>query len=91
METTGELAGLKGLKKTIKAVFIKKGEEICKVMEAGHGATAADQNGAINVYRADDGLIRCEAMKFQQIIEQKSYKTAGPAINWANKWLKLIK
>lgn len=84
----GTLTGLKGTNgQAIECVFIEKGTDIEGVLGDGLAATSAGGNGALNIYKDDEGNIRCEAMRYCQTMEEKIFGHAKPVIKWADKWL----
>lgn len=70
--------------------FLKKPIEIKKVTKT-LAATAAENNGAINIWIDDDGNFRCESMRFFQSLEKQIYDDINDAKTWARKWLSEIK
>jgi hypothetical protein len=90
--TMGQLTNLEGLtKKSIDALFIQKGSDIEVILMNDYAATAANYNGAINIWKDDEGNIRCESMRYFTRLETKIYKKISPAIKWTDKWLIKIK
>jgi hypothetical protein len=88
----GHLVGLEGLSVTeIECEFIQKPSDIRKIIKSGKAATAADDKGAINVWRDDAGMIRCNAMAWLRSIEKRQFKTFPGAEKWVSKWLKKIR
>ncbi len=86
------LKDLEGVsKKEIPCEFIKKPSAIRKLLKSGKAATIADTNGAINIWRDDEGFIRCNVMAWMISIEKKKYKTFKDAEKWISKWQKKIK
>ena len=69
----GVLTGLKGVSKDINCTFFKKAEEVEGILKSNLAATTAGFDGAINVWKDDNGLIRCELMKFFKTIEEKIF------------------
>lgn len=87
----GVLRNLEGIAATeIEAVFIDKPSDITAILVAGKGATTAGDNGAINIWRDDEGYIRCQAMQWLKTVETKRYFTILGAEKWAAKWIQKI-
>lgn len=87
----GNLVGLEGIKrKQIEAVFFRSADELSSIIEEGKGATAAGDNGAINIWKDDTGFIRCEMQRYLRRMDSKIYRTISGAKRWATKWLKQI-
>lgn len=88
----GQLSDLKGTNgESIDTLFVHAGFEIDIVLRNNMAVTAADNNGALNVWKDDEGNIRCEAMRYCRTLEEKTYKTVEQAIKWVDKWLEKIK
>lgn len=87
----GYLSGLKGTDgKNIDCIFIDKGADIESVLGDGLAATTAGDNGAMNVYKDNDGNIRCEIMRYMRTIEEKVFTTTEQAVEWVDEWLPKI-
>jgi hypothetical protein len=84
-----DLPGIKGGR--AKCKFFRLAKEVKPILDSGYAATAADNNGAINVYRDDDGKIRCEAFRFCSLLDEKIFDEYSEAFKWVSKWLKKIK
>lgn len=78
-------------RKSIESLFITKGSDIEVILANEYAATTAGHNGAINVWKDDDGNIRCEVLKHFASIEKKTYSSLSLATIWVNKWIKKIK
>lgn len=87
MKLTG-LAGTNG--NDIECKFINKGKQIEAILNDGIAATSAGDNGAINIWKDDEGFIRCESMRFMISLEKAAFEKMPDAVKWANKWLKKI-
>lgn len=89
----GQLQGLKGIdnNRNVDCLFIKTGKDIEVILNNAYAATAANSNGAINVYNDDYGAIRCEAMRNFATLDEQSFDDMKLAIAWTNKWLRKIK
>jgi hypothetical protein len=86
------LKDLEGLSvKEIECDFINKPSDIRKLLKAGKAATAADVNGALNIWMDDKGFIRCEAMAFMRSLEKRQFKKFKETEKWIAKWLIKIK
>lgn len=86
------LLNLEGVKaKITNCEFFSTPEEMELILKNGVAATTAGDNGAINVYRDDEGAIRCEAMRHLSSIDKKIYQDIEGAKAWSKKWLKKIK
>lgn len=74
----------------ISCLFIDKGIEIDVVLRNGYAATSANNNGCINIWKDDEGNVRCEAARYMRTLESKTYANIKSAIKWADKWVKEI-
>lgn len=87
-----ELIGLTGaqLEKT-PALFIYKPTDIECILKNGYAATAANNNGALNVWEDTDNKIRCERMRSFCVKDSQIFDSWKEAISWTRKALRLIK
>ena len=86
------LNGLKGVKrKDVECLFINEASDVNAILAKGKAATAADRNGAINIWVDDTGRFKCEAMRYMQTVEEKDFSQMSSVTRWAKKWLNLIK
>jgi len=82
------LKNLEGIdQKEIDADFFTERGEIKAILDKGIAATAAGENGAINIWKDRDGRIRCEAMRFCKSIEKEVFDSDKDVQEWADKWL----
>lgn len=88
----GILKGLAGISlDETPCLFIEKASEIEVVLRNGYAATSANNNGALNVWKDDEGKCRCESMRYMVKIESKIYSNISGAMRWTEKWLEKIK
>ena len=89
---TPQLHDLEGIKKKkIACEFFRKPSQIKSILDSGKAATAADENGALNVWKDDDGFFRCTAMRRMMTIDEQRFSNLKDAKQWARKWLEEIK
>ena len=82
------LKNLEGISATkIDADSIRLGKDIKPILDKGIAATAAGDSGALNIWKDDDGWIRCEAMRFRNPIDKKIFDNMEDVEKWADKWL----
>lgn len=89
-----DLRGLKGVKRRkVDGYMIRKADEdyIRSVLENGCACVSAGDNGSINIWKTDAGVIRGEAMRFCFTIESKVFTSYVEVTEWADKWIKKIK
>jgi hypothetical protein len=81
---------LKGLEGTsgeaVKAVFVTKVSKIEKALNEGKAVTCAGNNGALNIWKDDEGFIRCCFMRYQITLDERKYNNIKAAKLWFNKW-----
>lgn len=91
-QNTIKLRGLPGISvDEIDAVYINNPSEINKALGKGLAVTAANYNGAFNIWKDDNGIIRCESIRYCQRLEYKEYSDIKQVEKWAKKWLAKIK
>lgn len=71
--------------------FFTQFRKAVSIMNDGLVASAADNNGAIDVYKDDDGNIQVRVHRHWQVIFENSYVSEELAKPVVNKWLKEIK
>lgn len=77
--------------KEMPCVFIEVAHNLPHVLRKDMAVTAADVNGAINIWYDKDRLIRCERQRYMRRMDEKKYKTMIGAIKWLERALELIK
>lgn len=86
------LKGLEGIKrKKIEAAWIVDVTDISNVLKKGLACTSAGDNGAINIWKDDDGLFRCKAMRYRRTINEQKYRNISDVENWISIWIDAIK
>lgn len=82
------LKNLEGISATkIDADFITTGKEVKSVLDRGIAATAAGNSGAVNIWKDDDGWIRCRAMRWRKPVDKKIFDNMEDVEKWADEWL----
>ena len=88
----GTLRNLKGISvEEIECEFITKLSEIKNILENGKACTTAGDNGAINIWKDDTGLIRCESMAYYRSLDTKEFENLEDVEKWAKKWIRKIR
>ena len=64
--------------------------DIEPTLELGCACTSAGDNGAINVWKDDAGIIRGELMRYCVTIESRSFSNYPEAEKCVSDWLELI-
>jgi hypothetical protein len=86
------LTGLSGTDgKSRECVFVRSVPATLKVLRSGLAATAAGDNGAINVWRDDDGNYRCEFQRFMSVKDSQIFRHLVSVESWLKEWLEKIK
>lgn len=86
-----QLEGLSGVKKRkVDAYFINKTSDIEPTLELGCACTSAGDNGAINVWKTDAGIIRGELMRYCVTVEKKTFANYTEMEKCVNDWLERI-
>lgn len=88
-----ELVDLKGVKKRkTDGYLIKEAEEayIKKTLEKGCACVAAGDNGSMNIWKTDAGVIRGEVMRNWHTLEERSFSDYSEVAEWAAKWIDYI-
>jgi hypothetical protein len=84
----GELIGLPGVKGGIRVCEYFRSISGCRrILRDGLAATAAADNGAINVWRDDEGSYRCEAYRYKLTIAAESFSSFAKVADWLKVWL----
>jgi hypothetical protein len=74
----------------VEAILVRSVPGALKALRNGMAATAADDNGAINVWRTDDGKYRCLSCRHLQTIDYQVFDKAADVAAWTKTWLKKI-
>lgn len=86
------LSGLEGVKKKdVPCQIFTSVSQIKKILDKNEAATTAGGNGAINIYKDDDGFLRGELMRHLRTIDKKIFNSMDELKKWATKWLIEIK
>ena len=86
-----QLEGLTGIKKRkIDAYLINNTSDIEPTLELGYACTSAGDNGVINVWKTDAGIIRGELMRYCVTVEKRTFTSYSEAEKCVNDWLEKI-
>lgn len=86
-----ELEGLPGVKKRkIDAYPINNTSDIEPTLELGCACTSAGDNGAINIWKDDAGIIRGKLMRYCVTVEERTFASYVEAEKCVSYWLKRI-
>lgn len=86
-----ELVGLPNTTGNREAVFFRSAAEAVKAMrQSGCAATAAADNGCLNVWIDDDDQYQCEAQRFMETLDSQVFSTFKDVAAWVKKWLPKI-
>lgn len=82
------LIGLKGITtKETECEWFSKPMQLKRILDSGKAATTAGDNGAINIWKDDEGFIRCEAQRWCRTINERKFSKISEVRTWANEWL----
>lgn len=86
-----QLEGLSGVKRPkVDAYFISNTGDIESTLELGYACTSAGDNGAINVWKTDAGIIRGELMRYCVAVEKRTFVSYAEAEKCVSDWLERI-
>ena len=85
------LIGLPGAKKKLEAVEFKTPAAAVRAIEAGKGAYAHAENGAINVWRDKRGVLRALVLRFHEVSESERFMGYAGLAYWLKPRLKQIR
>lgn len=86
-----QLKGLPGVKRSkVDAYCINNTSDIESTLELGYACTAAGDNGAINVWKDDAGIIRGELMKYCVTVEERTFASYVEVEKYVSDWLERI-
>lgn len=86
-----QLERLPGVKKhKVDAYHINDTSDIEPTLELGCACASAGDNGAINVWKDDAGIIRGELMRYCVTLESRSFSNYQEVEKCVSDWLELI-
>lgn len=86
-----QLERLPGVKRRIiDAYCINNTSDIEPILELGYACTSAGDNGAINVWKDDAGIIRGKLMKYCVTVENRTFASYVEAEKCVSDWLERI-
>lgn len=82
------LIGIEGVEAgEVESVSVRSRTAAIRELRAGAKAvTAAGGEGALNVWRDDNGAFRCEFDRYRTPIDQKTFRFLGPVDDWLREW-----
>jgi phage terminase small subunit len=80
----------------VKAIFtparwVKSGKQAIAAIRAGYAATDAHDDGAMNVWRDDDGKYRAHSLHYMKVLEETRFDTIKEAAVWVDQWMEAQK
>jgi hypothetical protein len=81
------LRGLPGTKRNRKAGFVHSVTAALQALRAKGAATAASDNGALNIWRDDSGAYRCEFMRYRASVDRQIFHRVSDVRRWLKTWL----
>lgn len=86
-----QLDGLPGVKREkTDAYWFKDVNDIEATLELGYACTSAGDNGAINVWKDDAGIIRGKLMRYCVTVEKRTFANYVDAEKCVSDWLERI-
>lgn len=83
---------MKGVKKElVTAYIIMKPSDIDKILSKETPVSAADDNGAFNIWYKDNGELWGESFRWLVTQELRQFENIEAAKKWAAKWFRKIK
>ena len=86
-----EMKGMKGVAGSRAAAFCKTASDARRALEAGKVAAAAEDYGAVIVWRDDSGTLRGDRQKFRHSEEECEFSSMTKALKWFTAACKQIK
>lgn len=84
--STSRLSGLPGTARDVDAVNVSTPTGASRWPFKGRAVTAAGSTGALNVWRDDQGAIRCEFMRNMVTLDSATFDTITKAKRWMRRW-----
>ncbi len=86
-----QLKKLPGVKKyKVDAYWINDTSDIEPTLELGYACTSSGNNGAINVWKDDTGMIRGELMRHLIVVEKRTFVSYAEVEKCVSDWLERI-
>lgn len=86
-----QLDGLPEVKRRkVDAYSINNTSDIESTIELGYACTSAGDNGAINVWKDDAGIIRGELMRYCVTVEKRTFTSYAEVEKCVSDWLERI-
>ena len=81
------LSGLPGTQRDQEAVYVTSPTGAIRALRGKLAATAAGDEGALNVWRDDAGAYRCEFQRYWVTVDHQTYRTLREVREWLTAWL----
>lgn len=86
-----QLKKIPGVEKyKVDAYWINDTSDIEPTLELGYACTSSGNNGAINIWKDDTGMIRSELMRHLVVVEKKTFVSYAEVEKCVSDWLKRI-
>ena len=79
--------GLPNTKGERECLFFGSFTQAMRIIRSGYIATTAGDNGAMNAWRDDDGVLRAYFCRRMITIEDRTFKTVKEFRGWMKIWL----
>ena len=77
-------------RRKVDAYSINNTSDIESTIELGYACTSAGDNGAINVWKDDAGIIRGELMRYCVTVEKRTFTSYAEVEKCVSDWLERI-
>lgn len=84
------LSGLPGTTGVVKCRMVWSVRGAKMALRSGVAATAAGNNGALNVWRGNDGAYLCEAYYRRSTVASAKFSAWSDVVKWLKQWFKEI-
>ena len=81
------LSGLPGRKRDLRALNVASPTAALLALRSKLAASAAGSDGALNVWRDDVGMYRCEFMRFRRTVDSRVFHRLIEVRGWLKEWL----
>lgn len=91
MPTLSGLPGTNG--KDRKCIFVSSVSGLqasLRKLKASNGITAANDDGAFNIWRDDEGYLRCQSFRYLVTQDTQKFKKVKDVLDWSKIWFKKI-
>ncbi len=85
-----QAVGLPGTRKVRRVEMFRTPAGAIRLLRKRIVATAANDNGAVNVWDDREGFYRCESYRHMSILESRRFSNLREVRSWLKEWLRKI-